>query len=91
MNDPVEITKKLKSMFKNCSVIEFVGEWQGHPIYRISKIPLEQIVGTVQGGPDFIVINLEDFGESEIRPWYDPDLIHFHEIAWEMHPELWDL
>lgn len=91
MLEPVEITKKLKSMFKNYSVIEFVGEWQGHPIYRISKIPLELTVGTCQGAPDFIVVNLEDFGESEIRPWNDADLFHFHEIAWKMHPELWDL
>ena len=40
MPENLEITKKLRERFKNCELLEYVGDWKGRPVYRVSDIPL---------------------------------------------------
>ena len=37
MPENLEITKKLRERFKNCELLEYVGDWKGRPVYRVSE------------------------------------------------------
>lgn len=88
MPENLEITKKLKERFKNCELLEYVGDWKGRPVYRVSDIPLIDYFTSYQGGPDFVWVDLDDFSKSLMIPWNDPEFSHFHDIALQWHPEI---
>ena len=88
MPENLEITKKLRERFKDCALLEYVGDWKGRPVYRVSDIPLVEYFLTVQGGPNFVWVDPDDFGKSLMIRWNDPEFVHFHEIALQWHPEI---
>ena len=88
MPENLEITKKLKERLKDYDLVEYVGEFEGRPVYRVSDIPLIEYFTSSQGGPDFVWVDPENIGKSLLIPWNDPDFGHFHEIALQWHPEI---
>ena len=66
MPENLEITKKLRERFKNCELLEYVGDWKGRPVYRVSDIPLIDYFTSYQGGPDFVWVDPENIGKSFI-------------------------
>lgn len=88
MPENLEITKKLKERLKDYDLVEYVGEFEGRPVYRVSDIPLIDYFTSYQGGPDFVWVDLDDFSKSLMIQWNDPEFSHFHDIALQWHPEI---
>ncbi|MDT3663317.1 MAG: hypothetical protein ROM54_07355 [Anaerobiospirillum sp.] len=84
MAEPVEITQKLKDLFRKrnqeVAVLEYVGTGtKGEPVYMVSAIPLEVLHDCYLGGPMFIFVDKENISNSQVMDmmsalkYYDVD------------------
>lgn len=86
MAEPIELTKKLKEFLKDdMPYVRYRGTYHGQPVYHVSSIPFEEYEYSVQGGPDYCVVNPDDISKLQFFSWAnfafrkeikgDPDIV----------------